>query len=267
MPNNIIISKIGGATLTFDSALKNFQAIIEKIKSPFSVVFWDEDIICMPSNKLDIDLVKKCFKNGFKKINNSGLRVSTGHVVTHRRKQYLQKERSCKKHLPLYWPHNISAFCFNPDKIHQKRDRVMLECEETKKVKICDSVLVFKRISAKEQSKRLEGVIIPKNRTGFFLENHLNFMKVESGDAPPLESMELLLNSSLWDKLFRLINGNTQVSAKEIRLFPIPDNVESLKDLVGIGRSIDQVEKIIHKMYHLSQQESDYVLNREKATT
>jgi adenine-specific DNA-methyltransferase len=246
--------------ITVGVAFTNGEFKIKKFKSEFDVVFWDDDIMCIPSSQVDVNLVKKCFKNGFTKIHNSGLRVSTGQVVAYRRKQYFDKKEN-KKYRPLYWSHNISSRNFEPDKKQEKRHAEMMDSEETKSEIIYDSVLAFKRISAKEQSRRLEGAVIPQNKDGYFLENHLNFMKRESKNAPSLKVMELLLNSRLWDKLFRLINGNTQVSAKEIRIFPIPHDIESLKNFEDKKTDETQLEEIIHQVYGLSKEESDYVLS------
>lgn len=90
------------------TAFTNGKFTIEKFFTAYDTVFWEDDIMCIPSNKIDEKLVKKCFKNGFQKIKNSGLRVSTGQVVAYRRKQFFG-EKTDKNHYPLYWSHNISS--------------------------------------------------------------------------------------------------------------------------------------------------------------
>ncbi len=249
--------------ITVGVAFTNGEFKIKKFLSAFSIVFWDEDIMCIPSHESDINLINKCFKNGFTKIHNSGLKVSTGQIVAYRRKQYFQ-EKEKQQYRPLYWSHNITSFGFEPNKKQNKRSEKMMDSEEVKSEKLYEEVLAFKRISAKEQNRRIEGALIPKSKNGYFLENHLNFMKRETEKAPSLKVMELLLNSQLWDKLFRLINGNTQVSAKEIRIFPIPHNIESLENYERGKIDEKRLEKIIHQSYELSAEESDYILSSRK---
>lgn len=240
------------------TAITNGKFEVNKFEAERDIVFWNSDIVCIPETELDALLVKKCFKNGFKKVNASGLRVSTGPVVPFRRKQYLSNEEG-KNFRPLFWPHNISAFKFDPKREHRNRFKTMHDCMDTVSEKLCQDTVVFKRISAKEQSRRIEAVLIKKQNDGCFLENHLNYIVRENENAPSLEIMEVLLNSVLWDKLFRLINGNTQVSAAEIRVFPIPHNIDCIKSMLSDKQNS---ERKIHEAYGLTTKESDYILQR-----
>lgn len=240
-------------------AFTNGKFEISTFKSPYSTVFW-EDIICIPSNKFDMQLVNKCFKNGFKKIAHAGLRVSTGQIVPYRMKEYLTEDDK-KNHRPIYWSHNITARKFEPNKKQKGRQHLVIDCKEIETEKLREPVLAFKRISTKEQNRRLEGALIPGDAQGYFLENHLNFIKREHEQAPSLEILQILLNSALWDRLFRLINGNTQVSAKEIRIFPIPHDVDFLKDAAKNEVDNEHLEKAINAAYGLTPDESNYVLS------
>ncbi len=241
-------------------AFTNGKFEISTFRSPYSTVFW-EDIICIPSNQFDMQLVNKCFKNGFKKIAHAGLRVSTGQIVPFRMREYLTGEDK-SSHRPIYWSHNIVANKFEPNKKQKGRQHMVIDCKEIENEKLRGPVLAFKRISAKEQSRRLEGALIPGNSRGYFLENHLNFIKREHEKAPSLEVLRILLNSALWDRLFRLINGNTQVSAKEIRIFPIPHNVDLLEGIAKKGVHYhEELEKAVNTAYGLTSEESNYVLS------
>jgi len=137
----------------------------------------------------------------------------------------------------------------------------MIDCKEIETEKLHEPVLAFKRISAKEQSRRLEGALIPGHSQGYFLENHLNFIKREHEQAPSLEVLQILLNSALWDRLFRLINGNTQVSAKEIRIFPIPHDIDFLEEAAKNQTDHEHLESAINTAYGLTTDESNYVLS------
>ena len=112
--------------------------------------------------------------------------------------------------------------------------------------------ILLKRFSAKDEKRRLTGgVFIPDQSQGFFVgfENHLNCITKKGSNFDLNEAFGLagLFNSSLIDKYFRCISGNTQVNATEIREMKMPDR-EIIKN---IGRklrnnfkNIDEVIKI-----------------------
>jgi len=55
-------------------------------------------------------------------------------------------------------------------------------------------------------------------------ENHLNVIFKKQGALSTTEAIGLsaLLNSSITDRYFRIVNGNTQVNAAELRILPLP---------------------------------------------
>ncbi len=72
------------------------------------------------------------------------------------------------------------------------------------------------------------------------LENHLNYLYRPGGTLSYEEAVGLaaFLNSSLVDRYFRIMSGNTQVSATELRNLPLP----SQEYVVRIGEQIISVQ-------------------------
>jgi adenine-specific DNA-methyltransferase len=108
--------------------------------------------------------------------------------------------------------------------------------------------VVMRRFSAKEEHRRIvaaplfEGEL-PGEMIG--LENHLNYIHRPKGSLGRDEAIGLsaLLGSSLVDRYFRISNGNTQVSAAELRKLPLParDVLESIGRAVGRdGAALDR---------------------------
>ena len=60
------------------------------------------------------------------------------------------------------------------------------------------------------------------------LENHLNYIRGVSRklDEELAYGIAALLNSTFLDRFFRVSNGNTQVSATELRAMPLPNEVD-----------------------------------------
>jgi hypothetical protein len=86
--------------------------------------------------------------------------------------------------------------------------------------------LLVKRMTAKEEPRRLVACRLPgdlgDSDRGYFAENHVNVVRAKPGGAQvDLDAVLGLLNSRLFDFVFRSLNGNTQVSATELELLPI----------------------------------------------
>ena len=87
--------------------------------------------------------------------------------------------------------------------------------------------VLLRRFSAKEDHRRLIAAALigedfPYAQIGF--ENHLNFIYRKMGalDKDETVGLSALLNSAIVDRYFRIVNGNTQVNAAELRAMPLP---------------------------------------------
>ena len=72
------------------------------------------------------------------------------------------------------------------------------------------------------------------------LENHLNYVHRPGGALSEDEAWGLaaLYNSRLLDTWFRTVNGNTQVSATELRAMPLP----ARGTIVALGRRVKRLD-------------------------
>ena len=156
-----------------------------------------------------------------------GLEVSTGPVVPFRAEEFLRSEKS-KTTAPMLWLQHVlpgrvewplAAGFRKPEHIERSAPEKLLVKNRT--------YVLLRRFSAKEDSRRL--VSAPYVRDSIRapllgLENHVNFIHRKRGELSTSEAQALsaLLNSALFDAYFRISNGNTQVSATELRAMPLP---------------------------------------------
>ena len=107
------------------------------------------------------------------------------------------------------------------------------------------NLVLLRRFSAKEQQRRLTAAPLIKGKIGsdlIGLENHVNYIYRPKGKLSKKLALGLsvFLNSSLLDRYFRISNGNTQVSATEIRAMPLP----SLEVIEEVGDGVNALADI-----------------------
>lgn len=166
-----------------------------------------------------------------------GLNISTGRVVPFRAKSLIRKNGTVPAtHVPLIWMNHVRAMRttwplnrHKPEYITQSGAGSLLLPNR--------NYVLLRRFSAKEEPRRLtaapylaDDLAVPA--VGF--ENHLNYIHRPGGALSADETWGLaaLFNSELLDTYFRAMNGNTQVSATEIRAMPLP----SRETIRALGR-------------------------------
>jgi len=102
-----------------------------------------------------------------------------------------------------------------------------------------ENYVLLRRFSAKEEARRLTAapwIAKDPSLTEIGLENHLNYVHRPGGELSQDEAWGLaaLYNSRLADAWFRAVNGNTQVSATELRAMPLPEHDR----IVAIGERV-----------------------------
>ena len=111
---------------------------------------------------------------------------------------------------------------------------------DSKRLLVADETYVLlRRFSAKEEKRRLVAAPLVRGRLSadvVGLENHLNYVRGVSRelDDELAYGLAALFNSAFLDRYFRLSNGNTQVSATELRVMPLPAE----QDIRAIGAEV-----------------------------
>ena len=208
-------------------------------------------ILRLPVNNFDIEVID-IVEQWEGSLHKYGLQISTGPVVPFRAEDLISeaKHRS-KEFVPFIWMQNVHSMkvewpCFSMKNGRQKPQFIKANKEAFRRRLILEdqNLVLLRRFSAKEQKRRLTAAPLIKGDLGsdlIGLENHVNYIYRPKGKLSKKLALGLstFLNSSLLDRYFRISNGNTQVSATEIRAMPLP----SLEVIEEVG---DGVKTLAH---------------------
>jgi adenine-specific DNA-methyltransferase len=174
-----------------------------------------------------------------------GLHVSTGPIVPFRATQLLADADCQQPTVPLLWLHHVrrGAVCWplgssfrKPERVHASAGQLLVPAA---------NYVVLRRFSAKEEARRLTAAPLLArdcSTTHIGLENHLNYIHRPGAGLADDEARGLaaLLNSQLLDEYIRVVSGNTQVSATELRALPLPERAF----MVRLGRIADDAAQV-----------------------
>ncbi len=183
-------------------------------------------VLHLPVGERDLRVMDR-FATWKDDLGSFGLEVSTGPVVPFRAEEYLRSEPS-KTTVPMLWLQHVlpgrvewplAGGFRKPEHIERGAPEKLLVKNRT--------YLLLRRFSAKEDARRLVAAPYVQGTLRapmLGLENHVNFIYRKRGELAESEARALsaLLNSALYDAYFRISNGNTQVSATELRALPLP---------------------------------------------
>ena len=167
-----------------------------------------------------------------------GMEISTGPVVPFRATEFLTKKANGTT-VPLIWMNHVQAMDVHWPNGVKKPQWIDRRPESIRLLVPNNNYVILRRFSAKEEHRRLTAApLLAGQLTGDMigLENHLNYIHRPGGQLEEVETLGLasLYNSSLMDRYFRCVNGNTQVSATELRAMPLPPLVE----IKALGRCV-----------------------------
>jgi adenine-specific DNA-methyltransferase len=175
------------------------------------------------------------------RLSDLGLKVSTGPVVDFRVEDPHRVSGQEQGAVPLIYPaHFRDGRVQWPLETDTKRDGLVPHEEIKGQLFPPGIYVVLKRISSKEQGRRLDAAIYdseevaPGSLVGF--ENHVNVIhRGKEGLTKTLAlGLAAYLNSKQVDRYFRIFNGHTQVNATDLRGLPFPPKEE----LERLGRVV-----------------------------
>jgi len=176
----------------------------------------------------------------------TGLQISTGPVVMFRAEEYLLTDAKADDAVPLLLPQNVKPFkTVWPVKKNGKPIAFRV-CQASRGLVLpTQNYVLLKRFTAKEEPRRLVAgcLLRAQQKTCVIaIENHLNYVHHERRQLTEEEvyGIAAVFNSRLFDRYFRMISGNTQVNATEVRAMRFP----SLVAVANIGRRIGRASRV-----------------------
>ncbi len=238
--NIILRARRVGSTQTV--GISTSQGISDILKArtyriPISIALFNKNndiIFRLPANDFEsqiLDMVDQWPGS----LHEHGMEISTGPVVPFRATELIPTGGSKNKNLvPLLWMQHIQPmeiqWPLRGSNNNKEKQQFIKDNDESRRRKLLvnnNNLVLLRRFSAKEEVRRLVAAPLLKDKLPaekIGIENHLNYIYRLQDSLSEIETFGLsaLLNSSLLDRYFRISNGNTQVSATELRAMPLP---------------------------------------------
>lgn len=156
-----------------------------------------------------------------------GWKASTGPLVWNRHKPQFRPR--AEGTVPVVWGADISDGRVAP---HPARDgqRHLRLRDRDRFMVLSEPAVLVQRTTALEQPRRLLAAVLDADTLEriwggrVVVENHVNVLRCADSD-PALDAQTLcdLLNTEVYDRLFRCLSGSVAVSAYELEALPLPD--------------------------------------------
>jgi adenine-specific DNA-methyltransferase len=178
-----------------------------------------------------------------------GCTARTGQIVWNRVKALLTTQEDPTSR-PLVWATDVSRFDFRFNAAGSTRPCYLKLAPTTQSLVVRGPSLLIQRVTADEQPHRLVACVpeafCAQYPEGYFVENHLNLIQTPLRSQIDLFYLLGLVNSQIAEFFFRVMNGNTQVSATELNLLPVPRGTFE-SEIAALARRIqecsDRVER------------------------
>lgn len=212
-------------------------------------------VLFLPANEND-DRIISIVNSWNGGLHDYEMEISTGKVVPFRVTEYLSEHGDISNgEAPLIWMNSIRNFDVEwPFDKRSKPQYIHISDETMPLLNPNGNYVLLRRFSAKEEHRRLNSSPLLKDKLScdyVAFENHVNYIHRPHGKLSKTEviGVSAILNSAVLDTYFRVSNGNTQVSATEIRDIPMPNMkiIKKIGEIIESGRNVDIDEYLTSK--------------------
>lgn len=204
---------------------------VRRFEAPYNVVVSNRQYVFLVTNEKEANILKRLSHLNRTLLSNA-LPMKTGIIVDFRTKDVLRDEPS-EETFPLLYSQHIRngrvVWPVGKEDEYICTDRAGFLQENT-------NYLLVKRFTAKEEKRRLQcGIYLRSDHPEYAhisTQNKVNFIKCETPEIA--YGLFVLMNSTIYDTYYRILNGSTQVNSTEINNMPVPD----VNTIAAMGRQL-----------------------------
>ena len=234
-PENVII--------TSSQTNDDFQNLTS-ISVPYTDVVSGQNLyVYLPTSQEDVQTIQLINKYN-KTFPDEGFRMRTGIVVDFRQRDKLRKEPG-EHIIPLFYSQHIRKGRVYHNSSGKEYDWIVDTIpgliQKNKNYVFC------KRFTSKEERRRLQcGIYLAIDYPEYeFIgtQNKINYVDTVDGSEltlPLTYGIYALLNSTLFDMYYRILNGSTQVNSTEINNIPVPP----VSDIIEMGEKLIKTDDL-----------------------
>ncbi len=181
-------------------------------------------------------------------LESDDLRMRTGLIVDFRTREVL-RDNDEDGSFPLFYSHHIRN---GRVQWPAGRESEYIVTDKSGYLQENTDYLFVKRFTSKEEKRRLQcGIYLKADHSEYkyiSTQNKINYIKC---DTPELAyGLYVLLNSTLYDAYYRILNGSTQVNSTEINLMPVPskESIQQMgRELIGMELTEQNCDNIVDR--------------------
>lgn len=212
------------------SSTSDFSDVSE-FNAPYNVVVSNNQYVFLVTDRREVAILNR-LSHLNDTLSSIKLPMKTGIIVDFRTRDVLRDEPSGAT-FPLFYSQHIKngrvEWPIGKEAEYICTDRDGFLQENT-------NYLLVKRFTAKEEKRRLQcGVYLQSYHPEYAYistQNKVNFIKCETPELA--YGLYVLMNSTIYDVYYRILNGSTQVNSTEINNMPVP-NAATIK---AMGRQL-----------------------------
>lgn len=228
------------------SSTSTFEDVV-KFCAPYGTIVAQNQFVYLATNEKDVKVLSQV--NHFDAtLPDMNMRMQTGIIVDFRTREVLRNQLEDDSYPLFYSQHIKGGRVIWP----LGKEGEVIKTDRKGYLQENSDFLMVKRFTSKEEERRLQcGIYLKKKYSQFTYistQNKINFIKCDSSCVT--YGLYVLLNSTLYDNYYRILNGSTQVNSTEINQIPIPKRqiIEEMgKELMHKELSVENCNKILNK--------------------
>ncbi len=204
---------------------------VRKFEAPYNVIVSNRKYVFLVTDEKEaIALNRLSHLNGT--LPSIALPMKTGVIVDFRNKEVL-RDKPSEKTFPLFYSQHIRN---GRVKWPVGKEGENICTDKQGFLQTNTNYLLVKRFTAKEEKRRLQcGIYLQSDHPEYAYistQNKVNFIKCETPEL--VYGLFVLMNSTIYDTYYRVLNGSTQVNSTEINNMPVPD----IDTIAAMGRQL-----------------------------